>query len=121
MRTEHRLKKSKDFVTVQRHGKTLVAVELVLKTLRNGETNSRCGFSVSKKVGCAAKRNKLKRRLRAIMPLESVAGGWDMVFIVRKGAVNSSYSRLQESVYDLLKRAGLMNGDINNDSIGQND
>jgi ribonuclease P protein component len=55
------------------------------------------------------------------MPLESVAGGWDMVFIVRKGAVNSSYSRLQESVYDLLKRAGLMNGDINNDSIGQND
>ena len=121
MRTEHRLKKTRDFLTVQQQGRTLVGVDLVLKVLRNGGTNSRCGFSVSKKVGCAVKRNKVKRRLRALVPLENVATGWDMVFIARKGAANSSYSRLQEAVFDLLKRAELMDGDLNGDSIGQND
>lgn len=72
---------------------------------------SRYGFSVTKKVGKAVQRNRLKRLLREIMRQQSLRPGWDIVFIVRPVAVNADYHGLERAVEELLARARLKGGD----------
>jgi ribonuclease P protein component len=79
-----------------------------MKAMPNGLSLSRYGFSVTKKVGKAVQRNRLKRLLREIMRLQSLKSGWDIVFIARSAAVNIDYHQLERAVTKLLARAQLL-------------
>ena len=80
---------------------------LVLKALPNGTGSNRYGFVVSKRVGNAVARNRVKRRLREIARLTPTHEGWDLVLIARKGAGEADYRRLEGAVKGLLRRARL--------------
>jgi len=79
-----------------------------MKAMPNGLSLSRYGFSVTKKVGKAVQRNRLKRLLKEIMRLQSLKSGWDIVFIARSVAVNADYHQLERAVTKLLARAQLL-------------
>jgi ribonuclease P protein component len=79
-----------------------------MKAMPNGSNLSRYGFSVTKKVGKAVQRNRLKRLLREIMRLQSLKPGWDIVFMARSVAVNADYHQLKRTITKLLARAQLL-------------
>lgn len=108
MRGEEYLSKAAEYALVYSKGSSLVSDLVVMKTLPNGLTLSRYGFSVSRRVGKAVVRNRVKRLLREILRLTSLQPGWDIVFIARPLAAGANYTRLEKSVKVLLSRAGLL-------------
>ena len=113
---EQRLTKRRQYVLVYSEGRSWVNSLVVMKALPNGFTLSRYGFSVSRQVGKAVTRNRVKRLLREILRLTPLEPGWDIVFIARPVAATADYASLKESVRGLLSRAGLLKTVENNSS-----
>jgi len=81
---------------------------VVMKALSNKLSLSRYGLSVSKRVGKAVTRNRVKRLLREVLRLTPLEPGWDIIFIARSGAASASYAEIEKSVVSLLSRARLL-------------
>jgi ribonuclease P protein component len=89
-----------------------VSGAVVMKALpNNGLGLSRYGFTVSRRVGKAVVRNRVRRLLREILRQTPLQPGWDIVFIARAAAARASYASLGKSTRGLLLRAGLLMGE----------
>ncbi len=109
MQKELRLKKAREFSHIYRQGRSWANDLLVLKAMPNGtDGRNRYGFSVSKRTGNAVVRNAIKRRTREAVRNTPTKGGWDMIFIARRGAGSADYHKLSASVRDLLRRGRLL-------------
>jgi ribonuclease P protein component len=71
---------------------------------------TRIGFSVSRRVGGAVVRNRVKRRLREVIrrKLARIAPGYDLVITARPGAADARMETLEQDVAVLLARARLL-------------
>jgi ribonuclease P protein component len=105
------LTKRAQYLTVYKSGKAWVSNLLVMKALPNECEFSRYGFSVTKNVGKAVVRNRIRRLLREITRVTAVKPGWDIVYIARPEAATTDYHELRKSVETLLLRANLINKD----------
>ena len=108
MKGEQYLTKSEQYALVYNEGRSWVSSLVVMKTLPNGLSLSRYGFSVSKRVGKAVVRNRVKRLLREILRLTPLEPGWDIIFIARPATATITYAKLRNSVESLLSRAKLL-------------
>ena len=108
MQRRQRLTGSKRFSQIHVEGSSAANRLLVIRYLANGRDCSRFGFLVSKRIGNAAVRNKVKRRLREAVRLNPVKSGWDALFIVRRGAGSAKYQDLKDATDNLLQRANLV-------------
>lgn len=74
----------------------------------------RFGITVTKKIGNAVVRNRMKRRFRAllreILPLHGLAGA-DHVLIGREGGIERDFGKLREELVAALARAAAGKGD----------
>ena len=111
---ERFLSKTGQYNIVYSGGKSWAGKELVLRALPNALDSSRFGFVVSRRLGKAVVRNRIKRRLREIARQMPVQPGWDIIFIARIPALKADYNDLERSIRTLLSRA-----DIN--IVGENE
>jgi len=108
MRGDEHLTKSEQYALVYNKGRSWRSDWVVMKAMPNSLDLSRYGFSVSKRVGNAVTRNRVKRLLREILRSQPLRPGWDIVFIARPAVASVSYSDLGKSIKNLLSRAHLL-------------
>jgi len=119
MKGEGYLTKPQQYALVYSEGSSWASNLLVMKALPNDLTISRYGLSVSKRVGKAVVRNRVKRLLREILRTMPLKSGWDVVFIVRPVAATASYASLKRAVEGLLSRAQLLKTDEKYDLLAR--
>ena len=109
MQRQYRIRKNGQFQYVFRKGKGLGCREMSLTYVRAGRMQ--VGFSVSKKVGNAVTRNRVKRRMRECFRLQSSLKNGFYVFAARPAAAEASYSQLEKAMNALLRRHNLYRGE----------
>ncbi len=119
-----RLSRSSDFQRIYRQGSSTASRFLVLyyfkRPVTAGEESPRLGLSVSKKLGGAVVRNRIKRLLREAFRAtqEQLVEGYDYVLIARP-SLNELVQRQEggeagtvpAAVRDLFVRAGMLAGE----------
>lgn len=83
---------------------------LVLYARQNHSATNRVGITVSKKLGRAVVRNRVRRRLREIYRLneDRFAPGWDIVVVARSRCVDGDFRKLTQAYLSLAEKAGLL-------------
>ncbi len=112
MERRYRLQKNKAFQYVYHRGKSAACHDLVMLYAKG--KGMQVGFSVSKKVGGAVVRNKVKRRLRECFRpyLGDVKNGL-YVIEARPSASEATFQSLQKDVRYLLKKQGAIQSEGN--------
>ncbi|MEW6718617.1 MAG: ribonuclease P protein component [Chloroflexota bacterium] len=113
MERRYRLTKSTDFKRVWRQGHSYAHPLIVLIALTNNGSQTRFGITAGRVLGGAAKRNRVKRQLRAALHplLPHIPPGWDIILLARRPITQSSFKEIQAAVVSLLRRANLLNAD----------
>lgn len=109
------IKKRSDFLKIQSKGQKWVSHGLIVQTAPNEDGLKRIGFTVSKKVDkSAVKRNRIKRRLRAVaadvLP-EGSKTAQDYILVGRPQTLTRPYETLCNDLRWCLRKMGLEQAD----------
>lgn len=106
-----RLRRRAEFLRAASAGRRLPCATLVLQALPRGDGGPvRVGFTVTRKVGNAVVRNRVRRRLREAARLvlaERPARGFDLVLIGRSSTSGARFDRLLGELRRALDRASV--------------
>jgi ribonuclease P protein component len=103
-----RLRQRADFRAAATTGAKAPTAAFVLQARKRAECGPvRVGFTVSRKVGTAVERNRVRRRLREIVRLSAATGlsdGHDYVLIGRRAALSLPFEQMIEDFKRALRR-----------------
>jgi ribonuclease P protein component len=102
-----RLRQRADFLAAAQGAKVTTAGFVLQARTRKDEGPIRVGFTVSRKVGNAAERNRVRRRLREVVRLTAAAAlrcGHDYVLIGRRGALSLPFEQMSHDFDQALRR-----------------
>lgn len=97
-----RLRKRREFLGVYERGDKIQSTYFVLYMLENGRPHHRLGITVSRKIGRAVVRNRIKRRLREVFRTnkQAIFPHCDLVVNATRAAARAHNQQIQE---DILK------------------
>lgn len=101
------LKSKRDFEKVYAQGRVIKNELLVMVVLKNRDSGqSRVGYSVSRKLGGAVERNRIRRRLKEAFRLSGLGlnKSTDIVLIARGKMKGKSYHEIEKALRSLIRR-----------------
>lgn len=105
------IRKDYEFRKVYKYGKSFANRYMVVYIMPNRTKDTRIGISVSKKVGNAVTRNRIRRMIKESYRLNidsDIKKGYDVVFISRVAAKDADYKTIEKSIYGVVKKAGVL-------------
>lgn len=106
-----RLKRRFEFLRAAAKGRKVATHGLVLQALaREDNQPARVGFTVTRKVGNAVVRNRVRRRLKEAVRLELAASpvaNVDLVLIGRDTTTGRAFAALRDDLRRALRKAGV--------------
>ena len=106
MKKSYRVKSEKDFNAIFNDKQSVANKRFVIYKLDKDQKHFRVGLSVSKKLGNAVVRNRIKRKIRHVLiehrqELQPV----DFVIIAHKGVEELNYKEIERNLLHVLKLA----------------
>lgn len=96
------LKKSSDFIKINKEGKLIECGNFKLIILKNNQDidRLRLGYIISKKIGKAVARNRIKRLIKEVFRnlKKENTESFDILFIAKKSISNLSYPDLKNQI-----------------------
>lgn len=110
MEKKFRIRKNMEFKNIYKVGKNYWNRNLVLYVRKNGLNETRVGYTITKKIGNAVTRNKMRRRMKEIYRLNfhNIKEGYDLIFIAKRSIVNISYDELESSMIHIMSISKLL-------------
>ncbi len=105
----NRLRKNDDFQRVRSQGRSWDNRWLVLGAAPNQVGRVRVGIIVSRHIGGAVRRNRVRRLIGEAVRrrLDQIPPGWDLVWIARRPLAEAKFAQVDQAVTQLLARAEL--------------
>jgi ribonuclease P protein component len=104
------LRRRADFEAIGRDGTARATSLLVLRWMRTDRHETRVGLSTPRTLGGAVQRNRVRRRLRALLRERlghAIGPGWDLLIIARPKAAEASHAELAAAIDALLARSDI--------------
>lgn len=109
MKKEYRIKRSQDFDNIIRKKQSFANRQFVIYFQKNKLEHMRLGISVSKKLGKAHERNKIKRYIRETFKTrKNHIKNYDIIIIARAGVKELLFLEVGSSIDHVLKKSKLI-------------
>lgn len=103
------IKKDKKFKYIYTNGRSFANKKLVMYYIKNNEEKLQIGISISKKVGKAVVRNRLRRLIKENIRLsENIKNGYSIIFLARVGADDLNFDTMKSSINHILRKCELL-------------
>lgn len=105
MERKYMIKKNEDFKRAQRIGKSFRNRMYILNVCPNDLGHVRFGFIITKKVGKATVRNRIRRQMKALLYhcRDEFYPGCDLIFVVRPKAAELTFDEIRKNMTHVLK------------------
>lgn len=106
MKREHRILKNEQFQTIIKTGKLIKTPLCYGYFVPNELETLRVGIAVSKKIGNAVIRNKIKRQIKAIVRPYVKTHAGDFIIVAKKEIINSSFDDKEKAIGKIFDENG---------------
>jgi len=108
------LRSPRDFAALQEQSRGRSHPLLSIRMRHNGLGHDRYGIATSRKLGGAVIRNRVRRRIRAILRAAQRPGGagWDILIVCRGASVTASYADLRSALLKLIASVATKEGTV---------
>ena len=97
------LKDNRDFSRIIKNNKPFKFKDYIIYKESKTDEFYKFGISVSKKIGNAVVRNKLKRQIKSIIDKKSYENSFNCIIILRKGILDKSFNEMSNDLYSAFK------------------
>lgn len=104
MKVINRIKANEDFALTIKNGRSLKSQSFTIHYFKTNNNRIRVGISVSKKLGRAVLRNRIKRQIRAMCDsiLDYKSNSFDIVVIAKNGFLDKEFQENKQILQEMI-------------------